>query len=242
MAQFVLVHGAWHGGWCWKRVTPLLRRAGHDAHVLTLTGLGERAHLLSKDIRLETHVCDVVNAIVCEELAGVVLVGHSYGGSVITGAADRLERDHPGVLQQLVYVDGTAPRPGDSWSSAHAPEVIAARVDAAMKTGGVGMPVPDAAVFGVTDVADREWLTRRMTPHPFGIYRDPLHFDEARVARLPRTFIDCIDPPFPNIANMRLRVRSEPGWHVIELKTGHDAMVTAPMELADALLACVDRA
>src|SRR5947209_5724227 len=106
MATFVLVHGSWHGAWCWKRVLPLLRGAGHDVHAVTLTGVGERAHLLSADIRLDTHITDVVNLIDCEELADVILVGHSYGGIVITGVADRLQRRSPGLLQQLVYIDG----------------------------------------------------------------------------------------------------------------------------------------
>jgi pimeloyl-ACP methyl ester carboxylesterase len=237
MAQFVLVHGAWHGAWCWKRVVPLLRNAGHDVLAVTLTGLGDRAHLLTRDIRLATHVADVVNAIECEELADTILVGHSYGGSVITGAADRLERDHPGALQQLVYVDGTMPRPGESWSSAHAPEVVASRVAAATESGGLSLPAPDASAFGVGG-ADRDWVNRRLTPHPFAPYRDPLDYDIARVERLPRTFIDCTEPAFANIAPMRRRVRAEPGWKVIEIRTGHDAMISAPRELAEALLGC----
>jgi len=106
-----------------------------------------------------------------------------------------------------------------------------------MKSGGLSLPCPDASVFGLAG-ADRDWVNRRMTPQPFGLYRDPLHFDESRVASLPRTFIDCIEPAFPNIATMRKRVRSEPGWKVIELWTGHDAMVSAPDELAAALCDC----
>jgi pimeloyl-ACP methyl ester carboxylesterase len=234
--QFVLVHGAWHGAWCWSRVLPRLRAAGRDAFAVTLTGVGERAHLLTRDIRVATHVADVVNVIVCEELTDVMLVGHSYGGMVITGVADRMEAEHPGVLRHIVYVDGSAPKPGESWSSPHEPEVVAARVAAAEASGGLAIPQPDASVFGL-EGADRDWVNRRMTPQPFGLYRDPLHFDEARVARLPRTFIDCNRPAFPNIDVMRRRVRSEPGWNVIEIATGHDAMVSAPAALSDALLA-----
>ncbi|MBK8739671.1 MAG: alpha/beta hydrolase [Betaproteobacteria bacterium] len=237
MTQFVLVHGAWHGAWCWVRVLPLLRAAGHGAHAVTLTGVGERAHLLSADIRLATHIRDVLNLIACEELDDVVLVGHSYGGIVITGVAAALQGERPGLLRHLVYVDASAPHAGESWSSPHRPEVVAARVAAGLKSGGVSFPPPDAAVFGLTG-ADRDWVNRRMTPQPFGLYQDPLEFDEAAVASLPRTFVDCIAPAFPNIAPMRLRVRAEPGWRVIELATGHDAMVSAPRELAAALLGC----
>lgn len=237
MTQFVLVHGAWHGAWCWARVLPLLRAGGHVVHAVTLTGVGERAHLLSADIRLRTHIQDVLNLIACEELDNVVLVGHSYGGIVITGVADALQQQLPGVLRHLVYVDASAPHSGESWSSPHAPEVVAARVAAGIQSGGVSIPPPDATVFGL-EGADRDWVNRRMTPHPFGLYQDPLVFDGVRLASLPRTFIDCIEPAFPNIAVMRHRVRNEPGWRVIELATGHDAMVSAPRELADALRAC----
>jgi pimeloyl-ACP methyl ester carboxylesterase len=237
MTQFVLVHGAWHGAWCWARVLPLLRAGGHAVHAVTLTGVGERAHLLSADIRLSTHIQDVLNLIACEELDDVVLVGHSYGGIVITGVADALQRQQPGLLRHLVYVDASALHSGESWSSPHSPDVVAARVAAAMETGGVSMPPPDAAVFGL-EGADRDWVNRRMTPQPFGLYQDPLVFDAARVASLPRTFVDCFKPALPNIEVMRRRARTEPGWRVLELATGHDAMVSVPRELAEALLAC----
>ena len=239
--QFVLVHGAWHGAWCWARVLPLLRVDGHAAHAVTLTGVGERAHQLSSDIRVATHIADVLGVIRCEELDRVVLVGHSYGGIVVTGVADALERDRPGVLASLVYVDGTAPLPGESWSSAHRPEVVAARVAAGNTSGGLSLPQPDAAVFGLAG-ADCDWVNRRMTPQPFGLYQDPLDFDAGRVARVRRTFIDCNQPALANIDAMRLRVRREPGWRVVELATGHDAMVSAPRELAQMLLECADRA
>src|SRR5512138_645879 len=128
MPAFVLVHGAWHGAWCWSRVLPGLRAAGHTAHAVTLTGVGERAHLLSRDITLDTHVRDVVNLIVCEELDDVVLVGHSYGGLVITGAADRLLADDPTRIAHLVYVDAVVPHPGECWASHQAPEIVASRL------------------------------------------------------------------------------------------------------------------
>src|SRR3954453_21148411 len=101
MATFVLVHGAWHGGWCWRRVAPLLRVAGHAVYTPTLTGLGERAHLLTREVGLETHIRDTVNVLECEELNDVILVGHSYGGIVITGTAERA----PERVGHLVYLD-----------------------------------------------------------------------------------------------------------------------------------------
>ena len=237
MTAFVLVHGAWHGGWCWRRVLPVLRAAGHVAHAVTLTGCGERAHLLAPGIRLATHVDDVLAVVACEELADVVLVGHSYAGMVITGAADRLLRDAPGTLAQLVYLDAVTPHAAESWSSQHPPETVAARVEAARAAGGVALPPPDAEVFGLAG-ADRDWVNRRLTPQPFGVYQDPLHFSPERVASVPRTFIDCTRPALPTIAVMRERVRREPGWRVVELPTGHDPMVSAPDELARVLLSC----
>lgn len=237
MTQFVLVPGAWHGSWCWGRVAPLLRACGHAVHAVTLTGVGDRAHLLSADIRLFTHITDVLNLIACEELDDVVLVGHSYGGIVITGVADALQKNSPGLLRHLVYVDASAPHSGESWSSPHAPDVVAARVAAGAASGGMSIPPPDASVFGL-EGADRDWINRRMTPQPFGLYRDPLAFDQALVASLPRTFIDCNKPALANIDQTRRRVRTEPGWRVIEIATGHDAMVSAPRELSAALLTC----
>ena len=111
---FVLVHGSWHGAWCWRRVLPRLRAAGAEAHAVTLTGVGERAHLMGPGIDLHTHIQDVIGLIEAEELQQVVLVGHSYGGIVITGVADRLQREAPGRLAQLVYLDAVTPHPGES--------------------------------------------------------------------------------------------------------------------------------
>ncbi len=235
MARFVLVHGAWHGGWCWSRVLPLLRAAGHEAYAPTLTGLGERAHLLSAEVGLATHVDDVVNLIRCEELDEVVLVGHSYAGVVITGAADRLLQSDAGAIAHLVYLDAVVPLSGEGWSSQHPPEVAKARIDAARAGGGVSIPPPDSAVYGLND-ADRAWVNRRLTPQPLRAYHDTLDFDAARVGRLPRTFIDCTDPALPVVDVMRARVRQDTGWRVVELATGHDAMVSAPQALAAVLL------
>lgn len=245
LPTLVLVHGAWHGGWCWQRVLTLLQAQGLAAHAVTLTGVGERAHLLSGQIRLSTHVQDVLGLIDTLELPRVLLVGHSYGGMVITGVADALlARASQGVangvlascVAGLVYVDAVTPHPGESWSSRHTPDTVAARVALAHAQGaGVGIPPPDAAVFGL-DGADRDWVNRRQTPQPLGVYQDALHFDAAAVAALPRTFIDCVAPALPTIAAMRERVRSEPGWLVHELATGHDPMVSAPEALAHLLV------
>jgi pimeloyl-ACP methyl ester carboxylesterase len=235
MANFVLVHGAWHGAWCWARVLPTLRAAGHGAHAVTLTGVGERAHLLSRDITLSTHLDDITNLIACEELGEVVLVGHSYGGLVITGVADRLLARQPSVLDQLVYIDAVVPRSGECWATHHPAELVATRLAAAAAHPQGALPPPDAALYGLTG-ADRDWVNRRQTAHPLAHYQEPLVFDGARLASVRRTFIDCTSPAWPSIASMRHRVRSEPGWRVRELPTGHDAMVSAAGALTRMLL------
>ena len=231
----VLVHGAWGGAWIWRRVLGPLRSAGHEVHAATLTGDGERAHLLDPGIRLATHVADVVGLVQAEELSDVVLVGHSYGGMVVTGAADRLLQQQPRAVRHIVYIDAMVPLPGEGWGDQHSPEVVAARTAAALANNHA-LPPPDPADFGITG-PDRDWLLRRQVAHPFGPYRDPLHFDGERWAALPRSFIDCVQPAYPTIAAMRLRVRSLPGFRVLEMQTGHCPMVSEPAALVQHLLA-----
>ena len=231
----VLVHGAWGGAWIWRRVLGPLRSAGHEVHAATLTGDGERAHLLDPGIRLATHVADVVGLVQAEELSDVVLVGHSYGGMVVTGAADRLLQQQPRAVRHIVYIDAMVPLPGEGWGDQHSPEVVAARTAAALANNHA-LPPPDPADFGITG-PDRDWLLRRQVAHPFGPYRDPLHFDGERWAALPRSFIDCVRPAYATIAAMRQRVRSLPGFRVLEMQTGHCPMVSEPAALVQHLLA-----
>jgi len=230
----VLVHGAWGGAWIWRRVLAPLRAAGHEVHAVTLSGDGDRAHLRHRGIRLEDHVADVVAAVRAEELRQVVLVGHSYGGMVITGAADRLLLADPLAVAALVSVDAMVPLPGEGWGDRHDEAVVAART-AAARANDHALPPPDPSDFGI-DGADRDWLLRRQVPHPFGPYRDPLHFDGDRWAALPRSFIDCVQPAYATIAAMRERVRRMPGFEVVTLATGHCPMVTEPAALARLLL------
>lgn len=234
-APIVLVHGAWGGAWIWRRVLGPLRAAGHEVHAATLTGDGDRAHLRTPAIGLRHHIDDVLALVAAEELSGVVLVGHSYGGLVITGVADALLAREPALLRRLVYIDAMVPLPGECWSSQHSAEVVAARTAAAQANDGA-LPPPDPAGFGL-DGADREWLLRRQVPHPFGPYREPLDFSAERLASVPRCFIDCNAPAYPTIAPMRQRVRRQPGWRVVELATGHCPMVSAPDDLVRLLRA-----
>ena len=243
---FVLVHGAWGGAWIWRRVLGPLRAAGHEVHAVTLTGDGERAHLRHAGIEARVHRDDVIGLIDAEELQDAVLVGHSYGGSVITRVADALlaradaAPAAPAPLAALVYVDAMVPMPGESWSSTHDPRIVAERLALAARHDNA-LPPPDPAGFGL-DGADRDWLLRRQVPHPFGMYREPIAFDAARLARLPRWFIDCTAPAYPTIAAARRRVREQPGWNVVELATGHCPMVSDPQGLVAHLLAAALKA
>jgi pimeloyl-ACP methyl ester carboxylesterase len=243
MATFVLVHGAWHGGWCWRRVVDALQAQGHRVFAPTLTGVGERVHLMSSLITLETHIADVANLIEAEELQDVVLGVHSYAGMIGTAIADRM----PHRLKHLVYVDAVVPRPGESWSSTHASAVREQRVAAAERSPDYSFPPPDPSVFGLA-AEDHAWVRRRQTPHPGHTYQAPLQFDAARVAGVPRTFLDCVKPKLGTIDSIRPRVRDANFWdgawvggggmRIVEMQTGHDPMVSAPEELSRLLVQC----
>ena len=195
LPALVLVHGAWGGAWIWRRVLAPLRAAGHEVHAATLTGDGERAHLRHRDIRLHTHISDVLGLIEAEELDGIVLVGHSYGGQVITGVADSLLARHAGAVRRLIYVDAMVPLPGEGWGQQHDPAVVASRT-AQAAANDHALPPPDPAEFGLQG-ADRDWLLRRQVPHPFGPYRDPLDFDLARWLATRRSFCLLYTSPSP---------------------------------------------
>ena len=243
MANFVLVHGAWHGGWCWQRVVRPLARDGHRVFAVTLTGVGERAHLLSPAITLETHIEDVRAAIEAEELDDLVLAVHSYAGMIGTAIADRMGAR----LRHLVYVDAVVPRPGESWSSTHSRTVREARLAGAAGSADYSLAAPDPNNYGLRG-ADYDWVKRRLTPHPGHCYEAPLDFDPVRVAAVPRTFVNCVQPPLPTIDAIRPRMadpnfwggawRAGGGARVVELPTGHDPMVTLPQELVAVLLGC----
>lgn len=230
MTTFVLVHGAWHGGWCWDRVAPLLREAGHEVHAPTLTGLSERAHLLSPQVGLETHVEDVVRVVDVLGLRDVVLVGHSYAGQVVTAVADR----RPSAVGRRVYLDAFVGADGESARDL-LPETVEHHWAQSAAEAGFGwlVPVRKLSVLGVTEAADDDWLTPKLTPHPWKTYTDPLHLTGAGEA-VPAAFVECVSwmRVFRGQAD-RARAR---GWPVHELDTGHEAMVTAPKALADVLI------
>jgi pimeloyl-ACP methyl ester carboxylesterase len=231
VSTFVLVHGGWHGGWCWRRVAAPLRASGHEVHTPTLTGVGDRAHLGRPNTGLATHIDDVVATLQMENLRDVVLVGHSAAGAVITGVAQRAGAR----LHELVYLDAFVPAPGESVLDLLPPprrEHFTSSVD------GAGQIVldPDVAMDGwaVTDAADRAWLRPRLHPHPLGALADPLPHDP--VPDLPRRFVHCtVKPSGDSFAGFAATARESASWRLDVLDTGHDAMVTAPAELVGLL-------
>ena len=236
---YVLVHGAWHGAWCWERVLPLFGDAGHRAHAVNLTGVGERAHLLSAQITVATHAADVMEVVRSHEWSEVVLVGHSYGGVVVTQVAQRLLDEMPGVLQHVIYLDAHVPKNGESWGTMQTAETRLARIKEAQTVGGgVFLNPPDASKFGLTG-ADRDWVNRRQTPQPFGVYLDPMRIDDAAQASLKRSYINCVGNVLSGLELSRERVKADPSWTYLEIDSGHDPMVSHPETLVALLLQCV---
>lgn len=231
---YVLVHGAWHGGWCWRRVADRLRDAGHSVFTPTQTGLGERKHLLTASVTPETFILDVLNVVEMEDLNDTILVGHSFGGLPISGVADRA----PQRLRRLVYLDAGLPENGKCAFDRAAPEVRAARLEAARAfSGGLSMPPPQATAFGVTDPNDAAWLERHLTPHPVATYTTPVTFAHPLGNGVPATYIRCTDPGYSNTLSSAQFAKSRADWQYLEIATGHDAMVSAPAELTEMLLA-----
>ncbi len=170
MAPFVLVHGGRHGGWCWRRVATRLRDAGHEVYAPTLTGSGERAHLLTPQVGLDTHVRDLVAIFEYEDITGAVLVAHSYGGMVACGAMEKVADR----VRSLVLLDAHLPRKGESVFDLNGPERAGAMIALADESGeGWYIPPADARRYGVTDPADRAWVNARMTAQPLKTYQDP---------------------------------------------------------------------
>ncbi|MCL4184428.1 MAG: alpha/beta hydrolase [Burkholderiaceae bacterium] len=239
MSNIVLVHGAWHGGWCYRDTARLLRAAGHVVATPTHTGVGERAHQSSESITLETHVRDVIGCIEAEELDDVVLCGHSYGGMVITGVADRM----PGRIRSLVYLDAFVPEHGQSLNGllplALAPEVAAEflgafRGTAAERHSGLMQPIP-AAMFNIAE-ANRAWVDRRCVAQALATFEMPLLLSGGgldKVGKRLYVLADGWDPsPFRYFA---AKYDGAPGWRVVSLPSSHDVMVDMPEALAELL-------
>ena len=234
MSTFVLIHGAWHGGWAWRRVAPLLRSAGHEVFAPSLTGLGDRAHLARPGIDLELHIQDVVSLLEMEDLKDVILLGHSYGGMVVTGAADRA----PGRIRRLIYFDAFVPengKPQMDYVAAAVPE-RAAGFRAQGEAKGFIDP-PPASLWGHTDPETIAWLKPREAKHPYATMVQPIRLaNEGALRRIPKTFVHCTSPATGAFDQFAARYRADPAWRFFELKSGHDAMLLQPRAVADILL------
>ena len=232
MAIFVLVHGGGHGGWCFQPLTRVLRDNGHEVYAPTLTGLGERAHLFRAGVDLDCHVNDIVALLYYEDLRGAILVGHSYGGMVITGAADHA----PDRVGHLVYLDAMAPKDGQSLVDVAGPFMAAARSDSRI-IDGVEMclfPSEDTLPFyGVIDPSTLDWMRERLTPHPWKCFEQPLRLtNQAALQSIPQSHI-CTTT-FMSLRNVD-SLRAKWDGRVWDIDTGHDLMITEPHKVAELL-------
>jgi len=235
---FVLVHGAWHGGWCWRGTADILAAHGNRVFAPSLTGVGDRAHLFSKDISLQTHVEDILALVEAEELNDFILVGHSYGGFVISGVADTL-RDR---VSRYVYLDAGVPAdmsPGSSfsWSESNTPEARETRLKLVREQGnGVALPAPPPSAFAVTDPSEAAWLQRRLRPMPLQTYIGTFTFKHSGSIGMARTYIAGSKPPYAFLASTYERIKDDKSWSFTTIEAGHDSMVIAPGELASLLM------
>ena len=243
MTVFLMVPGAWMGGWVWRDLTPRIRAAGLDVYTPTLTGLGERRHLASRWVNLDTHVEDVVNVMEFEELADVALVGHSYGGMVITAVAHHA----PERLSHLVYLDAIVPDDGEAAFSDDSDEFRAVVEQQARERGdGWLWPLPDAAelrqflsLAGIGE-GQQHWLRHKSVPHPVATLAQPVRLGNPAAEPIPRTYIRCTagewDSELPRYVEL---ARTSPDWRYHELATGHWPMISTPRELAHLLIGLV---
>jgi pimeloyl-ACP methyl ester carboxylesterase len=230
-STYVLVHGAYHGGWCWKPVAARLRAMGHEVYAPTLTGLGERSHLMAIRPTLETFIEDVAQVIRYEDLSDVILVGHSFAGSVVSALADRM----PDKLSHLVYLDAQVLLSGQAPADTAPPAAIENYKQRAQASGFVSIPPGPLEFFGIVDPQMAKWVGERVTPHPYQTYFDRLVLKHPLGNGLPATYIAVTQPYFPNTAISRQVAREQPGWAYLEIPTAHDVMLLMPDELSTML-------
>lgn len=233
MASYLLVHGAWHGGWCWRRVADLLRAAGHDVFTPTLTGLGERAHLARPDVDLETHIADVMGVLDAEELSDVILCGHSYGGMVITPVLDR----RPNAFRAGVWLDAFVPDDGhsllDGWPRERAQHI---REDVATKGEGWKLPPLPPDYFGVMDEDDAGWVLRRCVPQPFRTFTQPVHLTGIWKTVPKKVYLLAEHHPNSSFDRFATPLSRQEDWDVRSVASGHDVMIDTPELLAEIFL------
>ena len=227
---FVLVHGAWHGGWCWRRVSDLLERQGHKVFTPTLTGLGERSHLLRAGINVSTHVTDVVNVLKWEGLSNVVLCGHSYGGLVVSGVAEQMSS----AIGSIVFLDAFVPENGDSMAALTS-GAVRDNLKIAAERGDLGVPARSAAAFLVND-KDQAWVDAMCVPQPIGTMTEKITLTGARERIGKKAYIRASAYPNPGFDTAYARVKADTSWRTYEVPCGHDVMVDMPERLAEILV------
>ena len=220
---FVLVHGAWFGGWCWAGVADYLRSRGHRVFTPSLTGLGDRAHLAGPSVTLSTHVADVIDVIDTEELKDVILVAHSYAGVPCAMVAERISDR----IRQLVFLDSVLPENGTPLSALSPPKVWETRIAAAQATPANAFPPPPITAFGVTDAVQVGWLERQLRPQPIGTYLEAPHLTKPVGAGLDTIYVSCETPAMAAIDPYRARARLQPVWRFQAISSSHACMVMA---------------
>ena len=227
---FLFVHGAWHGGWCWAKTEQELRNKGHETHAPTLTGLGERAHLAHAEITPDSHVEDILAVIKWRELDDIILVGHSYGGLIITGVASAV----PEKISSLIYLDAFVPEESGASIFANANPARMAQFEAQLENGGF-LVEPDLFDAWSDDPEHVSWLKTMCTPHPIGSFRHGVTLSGRQNEVKDRQFIMCSrNSPSPFQGEYQ-RVKSYKTWQTHEFDTKHDAMVDKPSALAGLL-------
>jgi pimeloyl-ACP methyl ester carboxylesterase len=233
MATFVIAHGAWSSGFAWKKLRPLLREAGHEIHTPSYTGLGERSHLATPDVSLETHIQDVVNVLFYEDLHDVILVGHSYGGMVATGVADRASDR----IKKVIYLDAFVPKDGECLNDLTRPRDGGPSGGPPPADGWLVPPMPSSAD---ATTEDQVWLAPRRGPQPRKTFEEPVRLTGA-IDTLPRVYIYCLQiRPGDVFGQFAARARAEPGWQYEEIDSTHSPNVTEPEALASILLRHAD--
>jgi pimeloyl-ACP methyl ester carboxylesterase len=222
MTTYVLVHGAWHGGWCWRRVAELLQARGHTVYAPTLSGVGERSHLASERITLTTHVMDVVNEVLWKDLSDIVLCGHSYGGMVITQAIEQIS----GRIASVVYVDAFLPEDGQCLDD----------LSGAQRPPEPHLVAPISAEAFNVNMADRAWVDAKVTPQSSLCFRERVRLSGALGKISKKTYILAGSFSLPPFDSAYAKLAQDPGWDTHVILGGHDLMLDNFQELADILI------
>jgi len=232
---FVLVHGAWHGGWCWRRVADILQAQGHKVFTPTMSGLADRSHLAEAGLRigLDTHVTDIANVFRWEGVTDAVLCGHSYGGMVISGVIERLARQTD-AIRSAVFLDAFLPADGQSLFDLATPPVREMIGNLQRQNAAAVPPIP-ARVFRVNE-RDQAWVDALCTPQAISTYTDAVRLTGALGGVPKKTYVRAVGYPSASFDDARARLSGDPAWRVLDMPCGHDAMIDMPAQLAEILV------